>query len=340
MNRRTFFLGLGGLAGCTAARRPRLNVLNWSDYVAADTIPNFEREFGVDVRYGVFESSSELFARVMNGNSGWDVVFPPAEDLPGLRALNLLAPVEQARLKNLDRLAPEFAAPPWDPQLAWSVPYMHGSTGIVFQKALDPEIRAWADLWQPRLAGKITLLDDPAEVLGACLKKLGHSLNSADPAHLRAAQREALALKRQLRAFLNAEVRDQLIAGDVFAAQAWAITAQQAISNTDRLAFAHPAEGFPLFCDSAVILRESRRTALAHQFIDYLLRPAVAAAVVVETKTATCNGAARAFLPPGLRENPVLFPPPEVRARGEWLAAPSPASRLLRDRLWTEVKAS
>lgn len=340
MNRRTFFLGLSGLAGCTTAQRPRLNVLNWSDYVAEDTIPNFEREFGVEVRYGTFESSAELFARVMNGNSGWDVVFPPAEDLPGLRALNLLAAIERARIPNLDRLAPEFAAPPWDPRLEWSVPYMHGSTGIVYQLALDPAVTAWADLWQPRLAGRITLLDDPAEVLGACLKKLGYSLNTTDPEQLRAAQKEALALKRQLRAFLNAEVRDQMIAGDVLAAQAWAITAQQAISDTDRLAFAHPAEGFPLFCDSAVILRESRRGALAHQFIDYLLRPAVAAAVVVQTKTATCNGAARMFLPPELRTNPTLFPPPEVRARGEWLVAPTPAARRLRDRLWTEVKAS
>ena len=75
MNRRHFFLGLAGLAGCTRGARPRLNVYNWSNYVAPDTIPNFEREFGVTVRYGVYESNEEMLAKALTGNSGWDVVF-------------------------------------------------------------------------------------------------------------------------------------------------------------------------------------------------------------------------------------------------------------------------
>ncbi|MBX9602957.1 MAG: spermidine/putrescine ABC transporter substrate-binding protein [Bryobacteraceae bacterium] len=338
MKRRVFLSGLAGVAGCGGSRTLRLNVCNWSDYVAEETIPNFEKEFGVEVRYGTFESSAELFAKVMSGNSGWDVVFPPAEDLQGLRALNLLAPVRHELLRNLDRLEPGFRRPPWDPELRWGIPYMHGSTGIAFQKHLA--IRRWADLWRDPLQGRITLLDDPVEVLGACLKKLGFSINSADPVELRAAQAEALELKKRIRAFLNAEVRDQLVAGDVQAAQAWAITAQQAIAETDRVAFAHPEEGFPLFCDNAVILRESRRQALAHRFIDYLLRPDVAAAIVVATGTATANGAARGLLPAEVRDNPVLYPPEEIRRKGEWFEPQPPASRKLRDRLWTEIKAA
>ena len=338
MKRRTFFSAVAGLAGCAGSPKPRLNVCNWSEYVAEDTIPNFEKEFGVEIRYGTYESSPELFARVMSGNSGWDVVFPPAEDIQGLRALNLLAPVRHDLLPNLDHLEAYFRRPPWDPELRWGIPYMHGSTGIAFQK--DQAIRGWADLWRDSLRGRITLLDDPVEVFGACLKKLGCSINSADPAELRAAQAEALELKKRIRAFLNADVRDQLVAGDVQAAQAWAITAQQAIAESDRVTFAHPEEGFPLFCDNAVILRESRRQALAHQFIDYLLRPDVAAAIVVATGTATANGAARGLLPREVRDNPVLYPPEEIRRKGEWFEPQPPASRKLRDRLWTEIKAS
>ena len=95
---------------------------------------------------------------------------------------------------------------------------------------------AWADLWDERLRGRMTMLDDPGEVLGACLKKLGCSLNSTNPSELRRAQREAVAQKRLLRAYLNAEVRDQLVAGDVLAAQLWATTAQQAIDASRDLA--------------------------------------------------------------------------------------------------------
>ena len=100
-----------------------------------------------------------------------------------------------------------------------------------------------------------------------------------------------------LRAYLNAEVRDQLVAGDVWAAQLWSTTAQQAIDAAPHLAFVYPAEGFAIYPDNAVILRESRHRDAAYDFLNYLLRPAVAAAIVIAARTATANGAARAILP-------------------------------------------
>ena len=340
MNRRGFLLGAAALAGCARDRRPRLNVFNWSSYVAPETIPRFEAEYGVRVRYTIYESNEELLARIISGNSGWDVVFPTNYYIRPLREFGLLAPLRHNWLPHLAKLEPRFQAPEWDPQLQWCVPYMWGATGIVYNRTLSPPPAAWADLWSERLRGRLTMLDDPAEVLGACLKKLGCSLNSTDPGELARAQREAVAQKRLLRAYLNAEVRDQLVAGDVLAAQLWATTAQQAIDASDKLAFAYPAEGFPLYADNAVILRESRRQELAHRFIDYLLRPEVAAEAVEATKTATANAGARALLPESLRANPTLFPPPEVLARGEWFR-PLPASaQRLRDRLWTEIKAA
>jgi spermidine/putrescine transport system substrate-binding protein len=256
-----------------------------------------------------------------------------------MRDMNLLQPLTHAWLPNLGVLDGLFQHPPWDAKLGWSVPYMHGATGIAYQKSLQP--RAWSDLWDERLRGKITMLDDPTEVFGACLKKLGHSVNSADPRELESAQKEAIAQKRLLRAYLNAEVRDQLVAGDVSVAQTWAVTAGQAIAVAPgRLAFAYPTEGFVRYADTMAILRESRRVELAHRFINYLLRPEVAASIVRATQTATANAAARALLPAGLRENPVLYPPPQILARGEWLEPVSAAAQRLRDRLWTEIKSS
>jgi spermidine/putrescine transport system substrate-binding protein len=186
----------------------------------------------------------------------------------------------------------------------------------------------------------MTMLDDPVDVFGACLKKLGYSLNTTDPLQLRAAQGEALDQKELLRAYINAEVRDQLVAGDVLAAQLWSTTAQQAIDEAPKLAFAYPEEGFPIYPDLAVILRESPRKEMAHRFLNYLLRPEVAAAVVIGARSASANGSARALLPAEIRENPTLYPPADVLARGEWVLASPPEIQRLRDRLWTEVKAS
>jgi spermidine/putrescine transport system substrate-binding protein len=339
MNRRAFLAGTIA-AACGRSER-RLNIFNWSDYVAPDTIPDFEREFNVRVRYGTYESSPEMLAKILSGNSGWDVVFPSAEFVPPIIELGLFEPLDHNLLRNLAALDPAFQHPPWDPSLEYTVPYMYGTTGILYQKALAPRPVSWADLWDPRLRGKITMLDDAPEVFAACLKKIGCSLNSSDPDQLRRAAKEAIDQKPLLRAYLNAEVRDQVVAGDVAAAQAWAVTAGQAIAAAPgKLDYSFPTEGFARYADTVAILRESRRVPLAHQFIDYLLRPEVAAAIVSATQTATANAAAQRLLPTAMRENPVLYPSPEILARGEWFQAQSSASQQLRDRLWTEMKSS
>ena len=132
MTRRTIFLlGLGGAAGCRRDSRPRLNVFNWSAYVAPDTVPGFEREFGVNVHYAVYESNEEMLARVMSGNSGWDVVFPTNYMVQPMQQLRLLAELDKRRLSNLHHLDTPFQQPEWDPDLRWSVPYMWSAGGIV-----------------------------------------------------------------------------------------------------------------------------------------------------------------------------------------------------------------
>ena len=184
------------------------------------------------------------------------------------------------------------------------------------------------------------MLDDPAEVLGACLKRSGHSVNSGDDGELKAARDSAVKQKPLLRAYLNEEVRDQVVAGDVLVAQMWGQVAQVAIDNAPNLAFSFPSEGFALYADNSVILRESKHQDLAYSFIDYLLRPEVAAKIAVEMRTATANAAARSILPAAQRDNTVLYPTADVLARGEWFKAlPGPVQRL-RDRYWTEIKSS
>jgi spermidine/putrescine transport system substrate-binding protein len=339
MTRRTVFLmGLSGLSGCVRDARPRLNVFNWSSYVGPDTLANFEREFNVRVRYAVYESNEEMLARVMSGNSGWDVVFPTSYLIDAMRSFELLASLDHSRQPNLHHLDAVFQKPAWDPQLRWGVPYMWNATGICYASEYD--VTSWADLWEPELQGRVTMLDDPVDVFAACLKKLGYSINTRNPDELRKAQREAIEQKEFLRAYINAEVRDQLVAGDVLAAQLWSTTAQQAMDEDDSLDFVYPEEGYALYPDVAVILRESRRTDLAHQFLNYLLRPEVAAGVVKGARTACANGSARALLPEAIRDNETLYPPEDVLARGEWALSSTPEIQRLRDRLWTEIKSA
>jgi spermidine/putrescine transport system substrate-binding protein len=324
--KRRAFLGAAAFAACD--RRPRLNVYNWSSYIAPETVPDFERETGVRVRYALYESNEEMLAKVITGNSGWDIVFPTHSRIGPMHSNGLLKPLDHKRLPNLKYLSQEFQAPAWDPGLQWSVPYMWNATGIAYRKSLN--LAKWSDLWRADLNGRITMLDDPEDVIGACLQKLGMPFNSTNPQQLAAAKEEAVRQKRLVRAYINAEVKDQLVAGDVLAAQLWSTTASQAMSASSEIGFAYPEEGFPLYADNAVILG---RTELAHEFINYLLEPEVAAANAEAAETATCNAV-------GDRANTVLYPPKEVMARGTWpVALPQEAQRL-RDRIWTEIKSA
>ncbi len=340
MKRRHFLMATAGLAGCSRDRRPRLNVFNWSAYIDPETVPKFEAAVGARVRYGIYESNEEMLARVMGGNSGWDIVFPTDYLVKPMIANGLLAPVHREVLPNLAQLEPAFQRPEWDPELKWSVPYMVTAAGIAYNRKLNPPPKAWADMWEERLRGRMTMLDDPFDTIGACLKKLGLSVNTNDVGELQRASTEAIRQKPLLRAYLNAEVRDQLVSGDVMAAHMWNTTAQQAMDSSSTVGFVYPAEGYAVYPDCSVILRESQRQELAHQFINFLLRPDIAAANALAARTTTTNAGARKILPPEFRDNPTLYPSAEVVARGEWAQTVDPATQRLRDRLWTEIKSA
>jgi spermidine/putrescine transport system substrate-binding protein len=214
-------------------------------------------------------------------------------------------------------------------------------TGFVYnERALKRPLASWADLWDPSLKGKLTMLDDPAEVLAACLKKLGYSLNSVDPAELAAARSEAFRQRPLVRAYINAEVKPQLIAGDVWVAQLWNGDAYQAIAENRDLKYCLPSEGFPLYADSAAILASASNKGNAYRWINYLLRPDVGASVARATFYATPNQRALGMLDEPIRANQDLYPPPERLARAEWFAELPAEAQELRDRIWTAIKAA
>jgi spermidine/putrescine transport system substrate-binding protein len=337
MNRRGFLATAGGAGiACSRDRRPRLNVYNWSDYIDPAMIARFEGERGVRVRYATYEGNDEMLAKAITGNSGWDVVFPTHTRFAPMVRNGLLARIDHRRLPSLGNLDAQFQRPVWDPSLDWCVPYLWNATGIAFNRGQVEEPRGWDTLWSPALRGRLTMLDGDEEVIGACLQKLHLPFGSTDPEQLQAARTEAIRQKPLLRAYINAEVRDQIVAGDVLAAQMWSTTASQAIHANSRIGFDYPGEGYPLWCDCAAVLRETARYELAHEFLEFLLRPDVAAANAKIAESATANGAAQALLP----HDPVLYPPDDVYRRGVWPQALPSASQRYRDRLWTEIKAA
>ncbi len=321
-------------AGAPGDIEHELHIYNWSDYIADDTVAGFEREFGVRVTYDTYESNEEMVARLQAGAAGYDIIVPSGYVLPVLTATGLIRPLSRPHLTNWANLAPIFLNPPADPGNVYSVPWQWGTTGIAYRrdKVAGP-IESWGVFHDPRHAGKMTMMDDSREVIGAFLRYRGHSLNSTDPRALAQARADAIEAKRHLRAYISAPVKAQLIAGDVWIAQLWNGDTAQARAEQPALAYVVPREGSTIWSDSMCIPRGARHVRAAHEWINYILRPEIGAAISEATGFGTPNAAAAPLV-----RNPVPYPTEAELRRLEYPLDLGRDTELW-DRIWTEIKA-
>jgi spermidine/putrescine-binding protein len=312
-----------------------LHIYNWSDYIADDTVPNFEREFGVKVTYDTYESAEEMIAKLMAGASGYDIIVPTGYVVPVLLATELIAPLTRKYLTNWGNVSPIFQNLPTDPGNRYTVPYQWGTSGIGYRtdKVTAP-VDSWAIFDRRELSGKMTMLDDAREVIGAMLRYRGHSLNSVDPAELAEAKRDAIAAKPQLKAYISAPVKGQLVSGDVWLAQLWNGDTLQAQAEQPAIAYAIPQEGCTIWNDSLCMPATAKHRRAAHEWMNYILRPEVGAAISRATGYGSPNVAATRLL-----QRPVPYPSEEELRRLEFPVDLAQGTAVW-DQIWTEIKSA
>jgi len=311
-----------------------LRIFNWSDYMGPETIARFERETGVRVSYDTYESNEEMVAKLVAGGGEYDIVCPTAYLVPVLAEGGLLAPIDHAVLTHWGNLLPYFIDGNSVRGGRYAMPYQWGTTGIAYRSDLvDAPPTSWGVFADTSLGGKMTMQDDGREVLGAMLMWRGRSLNSTDPAELTAARTDAIVVKPNLRAYLSAPVKAQLISGDVVLAQMWSMDTRQAQLEEPRVTYVIPEEGGELFFDCLAVPRSAPNRRAAHAFLNFVLRPDVAADIAESSGAGPTNGAAIRLM-----EHPVHPPDAALLARLEIQRDLGPATDLW-DRLWTEVKA-
>ncbi|MGH7523346.1 MAG: ABC transporter substrate-binding protein [Gemmatimonadales bacterium] len=311
-----------------------LKIYNWSDYIAADTVSRFEREFGVRVTYDTYESNEEMVAKLVAGGDGYDIVAPSGYLVPVLVAGGLLQPLDHAVLPEWSNLLPLFTEAAADRGGRYAMPYQWGTTGVAYRRDLvSVPPTGWEAFADRALRGKVTMLDDGREVLGAMLKWRGHSLNSTVRNELEGAKRDALLVKPNLRAYLSATVKGQLVSGDIAVAQLWSGDTRQAQLEEGRIEYVIPSQGSLLFTDYMAIPRAAPNRRAAHAFLNFVMRPDVAAEIAEQTGYGPTCGPAIALM-----AHPVTPPDARQLARLEFQLDLGPATDLW-DRLWTEVKA-
>jgi spermidine/putrescine transport system substrate-binding protein len=312
-----------------------LHIYNWSDYIAPDTVPNFEKEFGVKVTYDTYESNEEMVAKLQAGASGYDVVVPSGYFVPVMVATKLIAPINREYLTNVSNLSPMFQGLPADPQNRYTVPWLWGTSGIAYRSdKVKAPVESWAVFQDSQYAGKMTMMDDGREVIGSQLRYRGRSLNSTDPSELAQAKADAISAKQHLRAYISASVKPQLISGDVWISQLWDGDTAQARTEQPKLRYVVPREGCTIWADSVCMPRRARHPRAAHEWMNYILRPEVGAALSRTTGYGTPNAAATRLL-----ENPVPYPTPAELERLEYQTDLGRDTATW-DQIWTEIKSA
>jgi len=319
-----------------------LYFLNWADYIPEELIQKFEAETGAKVVLDTFESPEAMLAKLKAGaDQEFSLVVAPDYYVLQMARDGLIAPLDKGKLKNLANLDPFFLDPPYDPGLQYSVPYLWGTTGIAYREDLvTGPVDSYAVLFDPEAqVGPFLLLDEMRETIGAALKYLGYSVNTTDPEALEKAKELLLAAKRRSVGFAGGlEALNRILAGDAALSLAYSGDVLQARQEDKRLRYALAKEGGTLWTDAMVVLKRGPAQELAYRFIDFLLEPENAAALAEYTRYATPVAQAIPLLPEEMRNDPVVFPPEEMRAKLEYLKDLGP-DIVLYDQIWTEVKA-
>jgi len=346
-----------GLAPAAAQEEKVLNVFNWSDYVAPDTIANFEKETGIKVNYDVYDSNDILETKISVGKSGYDVVFPSASPFfarqvkAGLYQKLDLSKIPNAKgvdPKVLERLASA------DPGNAHGLPYMMAGTGVGYIKSKidkllpDAPIGSVAMLFDPKTVAAlkgcgVTVLDAPEEVLPAAMSYTGKSPVSVSTDDLEAAGKTVMAARPSWRYIHSSSYINDLANGAICVAQGYAGDLFQArkraqeAKNGVEIGIFLPKEGAAFNIDVMAIPKDAPHPDNAHKFINYLLSPKVVADITASVGYANAVPASLEHVPAEIRNDPVVYPPQDAKLYTPVLA--TPAYERARNRLWTRIKA-
>jgi spermidine/putrescine transport system substrate-binding protein len=321
----------------------RLTLLTWPDYISPSTLQAIG-DLGFEVALEFVPGAAQMIERMRAPAPHPDLLVPPDYAVRTLAAEGRLLPLHHSLLPNLRFLDPDFlAGRDHDPQSRFSVPKDWGTTGYLLRAdRVSGPARSWADFWalaeSAGHAGRVTVLDSPGEVLGAALKLRGRSYNASDPAALAGARQDLGRLRQGLHS-LTTDYKGLLASGEVDLALGWNGDAVSLARSGVRVEYVLPEEGSQLWEDDWAIARDAADPVAAHRFLDFLLRPDVAAEEAAHTGYATPNRAGRARLPAEQRDDPAIYPPMEIRRRLEYGQPHEPEAEKRRQELWAWFRA-
>jgi putrescine transport system substrate-binding protein len=345
-------------ASAAAAKDTQLNVYNWSDYIAKDTIPNFEKQTGIKVRYDNYDSDDTLQAKLLTGSSGYDIVVPTSNYAGKQIAAGIYAPLDKSKLPNLKYLDPQLMAlvAGADPGNQYAVPWAYGTTGLAYnvtkvQALLGKSVPldSWDVLFKPENISKlkacgVSVLDAPDQMFAATLHYIGKDPNSTNPADYQAALQVLKKIRPYITQFNSSGYINDLVSGDVCFAFGWSgdvVIAKHRALDAKRpykIEYYIPKGGAPVWFDVMTIPKDAKDKDAALQWINYIEDPKVHAAITNAVYYPSANVEARKYVKPDVANDPAVYPSADVLKTLFLLKPLPPQIQRLETRLWTELK--
>lgn len=316
-----------------------LNVYNWGDYIDPDVIKDFQKEFNVKVNYNTFATNEDMYVSIKKGGTSYDVAFPSDYMIERMIDEDMLEKINRDNIPNISNIEDRFLYLDFDPNNDYSVPYMWGTVGIIYNKEMvDDEVDSWDILWNEKYKGQILMLDSQRDSIAVALKKLGYSMNSRNTDELEQAKEDLIKQKPLVYAYVGDEVKDIMVGEEAALAVVWSGDAVAMIRENENLEYAIPKEGTNLWFDNMIIPKNSKNKEMAEQFINFMQRPEIAARNTDYVGYSTPNYKAMELLPEDIVNSKVAYPTEEEMGDVEIFKDPKDFLKVYDD-IWLEIKA-
>ena len=316
-----------------------VNVYNWYDYMDEEVFELFEQETGIHVNKMYFTTNEDMMLQVEVSPGAYDLVFPSDYCVERMISKNMLAEINFDNVPNFVHIQDSLKNPDYDPENKYSVPFMWGTVGILYNtKMVDEPVESWGILWDEKYADSIFMMDSMRDTLGVALKYLGYSMNSRDLRELKAATDKLIAQKPIVKAYYVDETKDKMVAGEAALALIYSGDALYAMEKNEDLDYAVPMEGSNVWIDPMVIPATAKNKENAEKLIDFLCRPEIAQKNCEYIWYSSPNAAAIELMGEDYTENKTINPGPDVIERCEFFHDIPDDKLTLYNNFWGQVK--
>jgi spermidine/putrescine transport system substrate-binding protein len=348
-NRRSLLKGTGMFAalafmprGAMAEEEKKLSFYNFDTYIGENTLADFNKATGIEVKLDLFADGDELFTKLKAGNPGYDVIVPNDRNVQRMIEGKMLMPLDMAKITNAGNIDPAFMNPSFDPGRKFSLPYMWGTVGWGYRKS---KVQGTPDSWKvmfddPAYAGRIASLGDQEHNIGAALKYLGFGYNSTNADELNKAKELLIAAKKGIKKYADDNGQDLLAQGEVDITMEYNGDIAQLIKEDEDIGYVIPKEGSNVWEDTVAIPVGAPHPGNAHAFINYLFDAEAGKHIAETIQYATPNKAARDLMDGAYKENPAIYPPEDMLAKCEFASYLGEDGNRVRDEIWTAVQAA